>query len=99
MTTSRKPGSGVRPLLHLIYAAAGLVLALGCASITRAVDQPANSGTPSAEEPLRVALGGRLFGDFRLSRDNTRSCSSCHDLRANGATRNVQDTALDGSPL
>jgi len=54
---------------------------------------------PPAVDPLRVALGERLFQDPRLSRGNTRKCSSCHDLGTNGASRNVRDTAPDGSPL
>jgi cytochrome c peroxidase len=33
----------------------------------------------------KVALGEHLFGDSRLSGDNSHSCSSCHDLRSNGA--------------
>jgi cytochrome c peroxidase len=53
---------------------------------------------PTAD-PLKVALGERLFGDPRLSRDNTHKCSSCHDLSTNGASRNVQDIAFDGSLL
>jgi cytochrome c peroxidase len=105
-----KTGSRVRPL-HWIYAAAGLVLALGCSSVMRAQFEQANSSAALAEEPitaipqppaadrLKIALGERLFGDSRLSRDNTRTCSSCHDLRTNGATGHIQDTARDGSPL
>src|SRR5258708_22120528 len=110
MPMSGKPGSRVRPL-HWMYAAAGLVLALGYSPVMCAQFQPADSTTAAAEEPitavpqppaadpLKVALGERLFGDSRLSRDNTRACSSCHDLRTNGATGNAQDSALDGSPL
>lgn len=54
---------------------------------------------PPAVNPLRVALGERLFEDPRLSRGNTRKCASCHDLGTNGASRNMRDTAPDGSPL
>jgi cytochrome c peroxidase len=50
-------------------------------------------------DPLKIELGGRLFRDVRLSRDNTRSCSSCHDLRTNGASNNRFDLDLDGSSL
>ncbi len=52
-----------------------------------------------AADPLKIALGERLFGDKRLSRDNSHSCSSCHDLRTNGAGRNSHDVGLDGSDL
>jgi cytochrome c peroxidase len=88
-----------------------MVLAIGNSPVVRAQFEPANSKIPPAEEPitaipqppaadpLKVALGERLFGDSRLSRDNTRTCSSCHDLRTNGATGHPQDTARDGSPL
>jgi cytochrome c peroxidase len=31
--------------------------------------------------PERIALGRRLFGDRRLSRDDSLSCASCHDPR------------------
>src|SRR5882762_3481456 len=99
-------------LLRWTCAAAGLVWALGYSPVTRALSQVSQSSTatpaeepitpvpePPAADPLKVALGERLFGDPRLSRDNTRKCSSCHDLATNGATRNVRDTALDGSRL
>jgi len=33
----------------------------------------------------KVALGRMLFNEPRLSRDNTVSCASCHDLRKGGA--------------
>jgi cytochrome c peroxidase len=45
-----------------------------------------------------VALGEQLFSDPRLSRDGTRSCSSCHDIRSNGASANVHDGAPGRPP-
>ncbi|HVX74937.1 MAG TPA: cytochrome c peroxidase [Bradyrhizobium sp.] len=40
---------------------------------------------PPAADPLKLALGERLFNDPRLSADGKFSCSSCHDIRTNGA--------------
>ena len=40
-------------------------------------------------DPKKVALGEKLFNDKRLSRDNSLSCASCHNLSAGG---------VDGSP-
>ena len=54
---------------------------------------------PPAIDPLKIKLGERLFGDPRLSHDNSRSCSSCHDLRTNGASSKSHDVGLDGSSL
>ncbi len=36
------------------------------------------------EDPAKVALGDKLFHDVRLSKDNTISCASCHDLAKGG---------------
>lgn len=54
---------------------------------------------PPPADPLQVRLGERLFKDPRLSRGSVRSCSTCHDLRTNGASRSISDQALDGSPM
>jgi cytochrome c peroxidase len=95
----------------LIGAAMSLVLALGYSPVALALLQVSESNSTPAEEPitpvpgppaadpLKVALGERLFADPRLSRDNMRACSGCHDLKTNGASGNAQDTAPDGSPL
>jgi cytochrome c peroxidase len=40
---------------------------------------------PPVADPLKLALGERLFNDRRLSIDGELSCSSCHDLHSNGA--------------
>jgi cytochrome c peroxidase len=90
---------------------AGLLLAFVClASVPTAAQSP----TPQSrvgEEPItsipaapvqdarRLALGEGLFTDRRLSHDNTRSCWSCHDIRANGASGNARDTTPEGRPL
>ncbi len=50
---------------------------------------------PPTADPLKLELGERLFADPRLSSDGKLACSSCHDLRTNGAGR--RDTAHDGS--
>jgi len=50
-------------------------------------------------DPRRVSLGALLFSDTRLSRDNNRSCTTCHDVRDNGATRRSRDSTPDGTDL
>jgi cytochrome c peroxidase len=57
---------------------------------------------PPPADPLKLALGERLFGDPRLSSGGDFSCASCHDLRTNGAathattaTGNAQARAFD----
>jgi len=43
---------------------------------------------PPAADPRKLALGERLFSDSRLSGNGKLSCSSCHDIRSNGANPN-----------
>lgn len=40
---------------------------------------------PSPEKAAKVTLGGRLFFERRLSRNDTVACSDCHDLEHGGA--------------
>ena len=54
---------------------------------------------PPAADPLKLALGERLFADPRLSHDGSRACISCHDIRTNGASANRQDKTIDGTKL
>jgi cytochrome c peroxidase len=41
--------------------------------------------SPPAADPLKLALGEHLFADARLSANGDFACSSCHELRTNGA--------------
>jgi len=55
---------------------------------TAALEEPITPiPPPPAADPAKVRLGERLFNDPRLSGDNTRTCSSCHDVSFNGASR------------
>ena len=54
---------------------------------------------PPAADPLRLALGERLFADPRLSHDGSLTCSSCHDIHSNGADGKKQRIARDGSRM
>ncbi|HEY4834253.1 MAG TPA: cytochrome c peroxidase [Bradyrhizobium sp.] len=85
----------------------GLQLA---AAPSQPLSQPLESGVVAEEpiapipepppiDPRKVKLGERLFGDPRLSHDDSRSCSSCHDLSTNGASMKRQDVGPDGSSL
>ena len=46
---------------------------------------------PPDADPLKLALGERLFADPRLSGDGSRACISCHDIGTNGADSNRRD--------
>jgi len=52
-----------------------------------------------AADPLKLALGERLFADPRLSHDGTLTYSSCHDVHSNGADSKRLRTARDGSVM
>jgi len=54
---------------------------------------------PAPADPLKLALGERLFDDPRLSHDGSRACASCHDVRTNGADNKQHDRSSDGTPL
>jgi cytochrome c peroxidase len=91
---------------------ARLLLALVFLAVTApAISQTPISAARSDQEPItpipaapaqdarRLALGERLFGDPRLSHDDTRSCRACHDIQTNGANANVHDLTPEGSPI
>ena len=52
-----------------------------------------------AADPSKLALGEELFRSLLLSRDQTRSCLSCHDVGSNGADRVQHAIGADGKPL
>ena len=78
-------------------------------ALSQGIEQPVETDSVSLEEPItpipappaldpsKIKLGERLFRDPRLSRDNSRSCISCHDLSGNGASRKSLDETIDGT--
>jgi cytochrome c peroxidase len=84
------------------------LLALAClkAISPAAAQSPARAGqepitpipAPRIQDPQRLLLGERLFGDRRLSHGDTHSCLSCHDIGTNGASANAHDTP-SGQPM
>jgi cytochrome c peroxidase len=84
---------------------------LCCVEVTPAPSQPPSAhaldrGEPitpipaaPAADPLKVALGEKLFGDRRVSHDNSRACQSCHDIATNGASQKRHDVGLNGAEL
>jgi cytochrome c peroxidase len=47
--------------------------------------------------PAKIALGQDLFFDTRLSKDNTLSCASCHDLALGGTDSKAFSEGMDGA--
>ncbi len=48
-------------------------------------------------DPGKVELGRRLFDEKRLSRDNTISCASCHDLARGGVDGLPHSIGINGT--
>lgn len=48
------------------------------------------------EDVRKVQLGEALFNDTQLSKDNTVSCASCHNLRTGGVDRRARSIGVDG---
>jgi cytochrome c peroxidase len=47
-------------------------------------------------DPVKAALGERLYHDTRLSGDNTISCASCHELAKGGTDQQVVSDGIRG---
>jgi cytochrome c peroxidase len=70
------------------------------ASQAPADEEPITSvPAPPDADPLRLALGERLFADPRLSRTGSRNCVSCHDVGTNGASGQQRDNTPNGAKL
>jgi cytochrome c peroxidase len=104
----------LKPLFHSVLIVAGCLALLFVIALTvaaapdsrvptlegAAVQEPITPIPPApATDPLKLALGERLFADPQLSRDGSRACTSCHDIHTNGADANRHDKALDGSEI
>jgi cytochrome c peroxidase len=48
------------------------------------------------QDPVKVALGDKLYHDVRLSGDNTLSCASCHDLKKGGTDQKKFSEGIRG---
>ena len=57
-------------------------------------DEAENPDNPITEE--KVELGKMLFFDVRLSKDNTQSCNTCHNLNTFGVDNNSFSAGNDG---
>jgi cytochrome c peroxidase len=100
-TISRYRVPGCLTLLLVITATAAAASQPETADLQAPADQEPISSVPAppVAEPLKLAIGERLFADPRLSRDGSRTCSSCHDVGTNGADGNRHGKAFDGSNL
>jgi cytochrome c peroxidase len=82
-----------RGIIAVVVVAAGSLAAIAAPT---AGPSPGPAWRPAASEPIapiplqrdwdpkRVAVGERLFHDARLSRDQARSCATCHPLDRGG---------------
>jgi cytochrome c peroxidase len=104
----------LKPLIHSVPLVAGCLALLFVIAVTVGAapkSQIPSSRSPAAQEPitpippapdsdpLKLALGERLFADPRLSHDGTLTYSSCHDVHSNGADSKRLRTARDGSVM
>ena len=85
----------------LVCLDAGLPTAAQSPSLPPRVGQEPITPIPAApaQDTRRLVLGEMLFNDRRLSNNSMRSCSSCHDIRTNGASGNAHDVTPEGRPL
>jgi cytochrome c peroxidase len=89
----------IRPTRSTLLVCLVLTLVSSASGLASAEEPITPLPPPPQANPLKLALGERLFAEKRLSENNSRSCATCHDLKFNGATRVPFDKAPDGSSL
>ena len=87
MAMPSNPSTGI---LNGAIMVCALAAAMFAGSAVAQSDEPIKPIPVVAQlDPKMVALGEKLFNDKRLSRDNSLSCASCHNL-ARGGIDNLQ---------
>ena len=92
----RRPrGAGARFALALVLGVAGATAVAPSPGVLAAEPIKPIPETV-AVDPEKAVLGRALFFDARLSRDDTVSCASCHDLAAGGDDGRVVSVGIEG---
>ena len=89
----RKPDRLPHPLWAFVL---GLALSLGSAEYGAMAEPIKPVPTTIEVDEAKVELGRRLFHDPRLSKNDTVSCATCHDLSAGGDDGEVVSTGIEG---
>jgi cytochrome c peroxidase len=93
MRSNTSPRNFTSVLLLSAFAAATLP-----GSAVAQVDEPIKPIPAEFKlDSKKVALGEKLFNDKRLSRDNTLSCASCHNLSAGGVDGTANSVGIGGA--
>ena len=74
----------------------GLALSLGLAEYGDTAEPIKPVPIMTEVNEAKVELGRRLFHDPKLSKNNTISCATCHDLSAGGDDGQVVSTGIEG---
>jgi cytochrome c peroxidase len=83
-------------LVSRMRVAAAVSLLLTAALVAHADEPIKPVPLPVGLDAKKVELGRGLFNDKRLSRDNSISCSSCHDLARGGVDGKVMAVGVGG---
>ena len=94
---------GLLCVLAPIVASAALAQGADVVGVWRQIfERPAGPPPSPPDNPLttdKIALGGRLFADVRLSGKGNRSCASCHRPERAFTDGRRRARALSGAPL
>ena len=86
-----------RPLLLLVLIAT--MRGASAAPVMPLSDEPLLPLPASlGADPVRAAIGKRMFHDVRLSPDQRTSCATCHNLQRGGADGQARAIGPDGKP-
>ena len=87
--------------LTIVACIGSLVAATLVRPLAETVDSEPITPVPPVEalEPAKIELGHRLFHDRRLSRRDSVSCATCHDLTRSGDDGRARAPAADGELL
>ena len=95
-TRQKTPKPDRAPYRSLRVFGLGLVLGLGSAEHGAAAEPIKPVPITIEVNEAKAELGRRLFHDPRLSKNDTISCATCHDLSAGGDDGQVVSTGIEG---
>ena len=85
-----------RGLIAILWSSLGMMLLVSSLQAQR-LPEPLHPLPKVNLDPAKVALGQRLFHDPRLSRDDSLSCASCHNLNQGGDDQQRVSTGVGGA--